>query len=227
MNIMAELLYFYFSRRLCKNLTFSNGNMDILKRDIFSIIDVCASLSHKERIFHHYIIYWHLWQTVEIDSSLSTVANDVVEEYIAEARCLFGDGRNGILRRSVLVGFAAYRLVCVIETEGECFIDNVAHTDIVQKDILHESATSASGFESDAGICAIKDTVSYADISCPARHFRADNESSMTMQHSASANEYVLARLAYTATLSIFARLDANGVIAYIECSIDNLGTLA
>ena len=53
MNIMAELLYFYFSRRLCKNLTFSNGNMDILKRYIFGIIDVCARLSHKERIFHY------------------------------------------------------------------------------------------------------------------------------------------------------------------------------
>ena len=67
----------------------------------------------------------------------------------------------------------------------------------------------------------------HIDVLHTTRHFATNNEATMTMEHDVVGNNHVPTGFTTTTTVSIFTRLDANGIIASIEYTFGNQSVAA
>ena len=89
-------------------------------------------------------------------------------------------------------------------------------------DILYDTATTASGLETETNISAKELTVLHKDVTNTTTHLRSYDEASMSGKNSTSADDYILAGATTTTTVLILSALDADAIIARIELRIND-----
>ena len=91
-------LLLYKVDNVCRDdtLTLRVLDGDILEGNVLGIMHLAALISYEEGIAHLQVLKGHFGQTIEPDGTLGTLADDIRDIKVAEARSLLSNWRNGI-----------------------------------------------------------------------------------------------------------------------------------
>ena len=80
---------------------------------------------------------------------------------------------------------------------------DVHHHDILDEDILHDTATTTAALETETDISSEETAVCHLYVLDTAGHLTADNKSAMTMEYDTVVHDKILARSCSSATVLI------------------------
>lgn len=114
----------------------------------------------------------------------------------------------------------------IVKIEDDGFGKDVKHADVVDEDVLDNSAPATAGLEAQSGVCPEEGAACDADVPDTTGHFAADDESAMGMKDGTTMDNDPLTRNALVPARKVLAALDADGVIADIEGAVvdDDVG---
>lgn len=165
----------------------------------------------------------HLRESVELHSTASVVADNVLDVDVTENGSLLGDGNlRGVVRIVTIGKHLSYRLATIIHIEGDGIGLDVGHCHVVDIDILDDTTTATGRLEAQADISAQELAVLDEDILHTTTHLRAYHKATMSGEYGTAIDYDILAGDATTATVGVLTTLDADAIIAGIELRIDN-----
>lgn len=114
----------------------------------------------------------------------------------------------------------------IVKIEDDGFGKDVKHADVVDEDVLDNSAPASAGLETKSGVCPKEGAACDADVPDTTGHFAANDESAMGMKDGAAMDDDPLRRYALVPARKVLAALDADGVITDVEGAVvdDDIG---
>ena len=175
-------------------------------------------------VLHADIVNRHLRQTVEEHGSTGSVADYVADVNVAEGRGLLCDGGYIGLHAlcNLLFSLFTSSLAAVEEVEQEWLVRNINHVNAVDVDVFYHDTTTTGTLEAKTYIGTEEGAVGYVNILHTTRHLTTYYKTSMAMEYDVVSHNHVLAGLTTTATVSILARFDTDGIVTRIKDAAGN-----
>ena len=94
---------------------------------------------------------------------------------------------------------------------------NIHHNDVIDVDILYDTASSSTALEPEADIGSEEAAVRYPDVLDTTGHLTSDNETSVTMEYDTIVNYQITAWSCPPAAVLILSRFNAYGIVSDIK----------
>ena len=174
------------------------------------------------------IVDGHLWEAIELHSPTCTIADDILDEDITEdRRGLIDRCFRRIVRYDASSLHLRDRLTTVVHIERDGIGDDVHHRDVLNIDVLHDTATTTLRLKAQTYISAQKLAVGDHKVAHATTHLRAHDEATVTSKDRTAVDNDILTRSATFPSVGILTAFDADAIVAGIETGVDDEGVPA
>ena len=106
------------------------------------------------------------------------------------------------------------------QIKDKCIPADIFHHDIIHPDIFYYSTTTTGGFQTNTGICPIKNAIGYSHSLHPAGHLTTNHNSTVPGKHDTISDCQILTRFPIFTSISITSRFYGNTIVSYADKAI-------
>ena len=129
--------------------------MNVALLDVLTVVEHGVALGDDVDVLQADAVDGHFRQAVELHSTSGTIANDVLDVDIAEDRRFLSHRLLSDVVGIVAIGqHLCHRLTTIIHIERNGIGLDIGHRDVVDKDILYDTATTTRRLEAQADVGA-------------------------------------------------------------------------
>ena len=123
----------------------------------------------------------------------------------------------GVIRLVAIGNHLSHRLPAVIHIKGDGIGLDIHHGDMVDEDILHDTATPTGRFEAETDVGTEELAVAHLEVPDTTAHLRTYHKATMSGKDRATVNHNILTGHPAAASVGILTTLDTDTVVACIE----------
>ena len=205
-------------------------DMQVVEHDVLCLAEDSAFLRFGNGEAVHVDVFdAFLGQAVEENGTSSSFTDNVLYKDVAEDRCGFVHSRQFnrcgvpfiVVRHFLSAGFSSIEKI-----EDDGFRDDIYHVDVADVDVFHQASSPAAALEAQAHVGTHEGAVVYPDVLHSSAHLAADDKASVPVIDDVVGDDNSPRGLSMPASVFVFARLDADGVVAGVEvaASHDSIG---